>query len=215
MGFGPVTPEPDEPVFHADWERRALGMTLCCRRAWAPGRIDESRHARESCIRPTILRSSYYEIWIKALETLLPAPRLCHRRRAQGRTGARSGAEAEARAESRGRSGSDGARRAVRSKGRDASRASPPATACAHATSHPPGHTRLPRYARGKPGMVEAVHGAYVLPDTNAHGKGENAGMALHRRLRRPRALGRRAPTRRSPSASTPGRAILSPPDAP
>ena len=28
MGFGPVAPEIDEPVFHAGWERRALGLTL-------------------------------------------------------------------------------------------------------------------------------------------------------------------------------------------
>jgi nitrile hydratase len=39
---------------------------------------------------------------------------------------------------------------------------------------HPQHHTRLPRYARGKTGVVEAVHDGYVLPDTNAHGKGEN-----------------------------------------
>ena len=38
---------------------------------------------------------------------------------------------------------------------------------------HPTGHTRLPRYARGKPGTVERVHGAHVLPDSNAHGHGE------------------------------------------
>ena len=30
MGFGPVAPEPDEPYFHADWEKRALGVVLSC-----------------------------------------------------------------------------------------------------------------------------------------------------------------------------------------
>jgi len=39
---------------------------------------------------------------------------------------------------------------------------------------HPRGHTRLPRYARGKVGVVTRVHGAHVLPDTNAHGAGEH-----------------------------------------
>ena len=34
---------------------------------------------------------------------------------------------------------------------------------------HPPGHTRLPRYARDKQGVVESVHGPFLLPDTNAH----------------------------------------------
>jgi hypothetical protein len=38
---------------------------------------------------------------------------------------------------------------------------------------HPTGHTRLPRYARGRAGVVERVHGAHVLPDANAHGAGE------------------------------------------
>jgi nitrile hydratase len=36
------------------------------------------------------------------------------------------------------------------------------------------GHTRLPRYARGRCGVVERVHPAFVLPDTNAHGRGEH-----------------------------------------
>ena len=40
--------------------------------------------------------------------------------------------------------------------------------------SHPPGHTRLPRYARDKVGQIHLHHGAHVLPDTNAHGKGES-----------------------------------------
>jgi Nitrile hydratase beta subunit len=39
---------------------------------------------------------------------------------------------------------------------------------------NPRGHTRLPRYARGKRGVVIAHHGAHVFPDTNAHGLGEN-----------------------------------------
>jgi nitrile hydratase len=34
---------------------------------------------------------------------------------------------------------------------------------------NPPGHTRLPRYARGKHGVVESVHGPFKLADTNAH----------------------------------------------
>ena len=66
MGFGPVAPEADEPVFHADWERRALALTLA---AGAMGHwsIDESRHARESLHPAVYYTSSYYAIWIKAL----------------------------------------------------------------------------------------------------------------------------------------------------
>ena len=39
---------------------------------------------------------------------------------------------------------------------------------------HPTGHTRLPRYARGRTGVIEAVHGAFVFPDSSAHGAGED-----------------------------------------
>jgi nitrile hydratase len=38
---------------------------------------------------------------------------------------------------------------------------------------NPAGHTRLPRYARGKVGVIELLHGAHVFPDSNAHGMGE------------------------------------------
>ena len=38
---------------------------------------------------------------------------------------------------------------------------------------NPIGHTRLPRYARGKTGTIERDNGVYVFPDTNAHFLGE------------------------------------------
>jgi nitrile hydratase len=38
---------------------------------------------------------------------------------------------------------------------------------------NPTGHTRLPRYARGREGVVERHHGIFVFPDTNAHFQGE------------------------------------------
>ena len=39
---------------------------------------------------------------------------------------------------------------------------------------HPPGHTRLPRYARDKIGTVERVLGCHVFPDAAAAGHGED-----------------------------------------
>ncbi len=41
---------------------------------------------------------------------------------------------------------------------------------------HPEGHTRLPRYARGKRGVIDRVHGVFVFPDSNAMGGGEQPG---------------------------------------
>jgi len=70
MGFGPVKAEPNEPVFHADWEKRALGVTLASG-ALGEWNIDISRHARETLHPADYLSSSYYEIWIKALSKLL------------------------------------------------------------------------------------------------------------------------------------------------
>ena len=39
---------------------------------------------------------------------------------------------------------------------------------------HPQGHTRLPRYVRGKPGVVELVHGCHAFPDSVASGRGDD-----------------------------------------
>ena len=69
-GFGPVDPDPDQPVFHAEWERRVFAMTL------ATGflghwNIDMSRHARERMDPADYLATSYYEHWLHGLETLL------------------------------------------------------------------------------------------------------------------------------------------------
>ena len=70
MGFGRVAFEPDEPWFHAGWERRAFGLTLAMggTGSW---NIDESRHARESLPPAEYLSSSYYEIWTKGVERLV------------------------------------------------------------------------------------------------------------------------------------------------
>jgi nitrile hydratase subunit beta len=70
QGFGPVKREPHEPLFHADWEKRALGLTLAMG-ATGQWNIDLSRSARESLPPAIYLGSSYYEIWIHALEVLM------------------------------------------------------------------------------------------------------------------------------------------------
>ncbi len=37
---------------------------------------------------------------------------------------------------------------------------------------NPMGHTRLPRYIRGRVGVVDRHHGVFVYPDAAAHGGG-------------------------------------------
>ncbi len=68
-GFGPIDPEPDEPVFHETWERRAFAITLAmgARGEW---NLDMSRHARERMDPADYLASSYYEHWLHGLELL-------------------------------------------------------------------------------------------------------------------------------------------------
>ncbi len=172
MGFGLVAPEKDEPYFHADWEKRALGLTLSCG-AFGAWNIDESRHARESISPATYLSASYYEIWTRALEVLLE------------RHGFTNADEIES-----GHKRFDGATpkrvlkaemvAGVLAKGGPCDRpVEGPARFAVgdHVRTrkfNPTTHTRLPRYARAKMGVVEAVQGSFVFPDDNAHGKGEN-----------------------------------------
>ncbi|MGC5583751.1 nitrile hydratase subunit beta [Ornithinimicrobium sp. W1665] len=152
-GFGPVRPEADEPTFHADWERRALALTLA---TGALGRwnIDQMRHVRESLPPAVYLTSSYYRIWTLGLERAVAALGLLERD------------DLEARSAEQLRKGFS----TPGSYERPTSR--PPAFAAGQQVRarniHPRGHTRLPRYARGHVGTVVAVHGAHVFPDRHA-----------------------------------------------
>jgi nitrile hydratase len=69
-GFGPVVPETNEPVFHAEWERRAFALTLAMG-AWGRWNLDMSRFAREQMPPADYLGSGYYEKWLFGLEKLL------------------------------------------------------------------------------------------------------------------------------------------------
>ncbi len=173
MGFGPVVPEPGEPVFHAAWERRVLGLTLACG-ALGEWNIDISRHARETLHPADYLSSSYYEIWIKGLAKLLaarglvtPAEIAAGSALAAAKPTRRpplKAADVPATLAKGGPCDRPLQRSAVFQPG-DRVRAK---------NINPLGHTRLPRYVRGRAGVVERVQGSYVFPDTNAHGKGED-----------------------------------------
>jgi len=173
--FGAVVANPndaDDPVFHADWERRVLGITLCCG-ALGHWTLDESRHARERLPPATYHGVGYYRIWFEALIRLLE------------HHGEITGEELEM-----GRMRQPGVRPerrlapeavpAVLARGAPSSRTLDTAPRFAAGDTvrtvhhHVAGHTRLPSYARDKPGTIEAVHEPHVLPDTNAHGAGES-----------------------------------------
>ncbi len=69
-GMGPINPEPNEPVFHAPWERTVFGLFMT---TFAGGHfnVDEFRHAIERMDPAQYLQSSYYEHWLHSIETLL------------------------------------------------------------------------------------------------------------------------------------------------
>jgi nitrile hydratase len=155
QSFGPVLPEPDEPPFHADWERRTLALTLAMG-ALGLWNIDQMRHVRESLPPAQYLSSSYYQIWQQGLENAVE--QLGLRERVPEGVGARSAEELIGIVSARGsyeRPVDRGPRYEVgqQVRARDL---------------NPVGHTRLPRYARGRVGTVAAVRGAHVFPDRNA-----------------------------------------------
>lgn len=163
--YGPVQPEPNEPLFHGPWEARAMALTVAMG-ATGQWNIDQSRSARESLPPRDYLNSSYYRIWILALEQLMLERGLVSRDElARGEALAPAAALTPLRCE---------AVDAALARGTPAGRAvtRPAAFAVGDRVRlrnmQPAGHTRLPRYVRGHTGTVEIVHGVHVFPDTHA-----------------------------------------------
>jgi nitrile hydratase subunit beta len=171
MGFGPIVNEPEEQRFHADWERRALGLALAmgATGAWS---IDAGRFQRESLAPADYLASSYYEIWIKGLERLVVAHGVVAPD--ELRLGKALAPPAPVKRVLR---GEEVAVALTKGSPYDRPPATPavfePGEAVRTRNLNPAGHTRLPRYARAKQGAIERVHGVFVFPDANAHGAGE------------------------------------------
>jgi nitrile hydratase len=193
-GFGPVVPEPDEPVFHAEWERRVLALTLAMAR---PGgwNIDMSRFAREDRSPADYLNKNYYQIWLAGLERLMQERNLVsHDEIDAGRVlhPPKAGVPVLARDDV------DAMLRRGAPTGRDA--ASKPLFAVGDRVRarniHPKGHTRLPRYVRGHVGVVELLHGAHVFADSNARGDGEAPQHLYTVRFTGPELWGERADPR-------------------
>lgn len=172
QNFGPVIPEPEHERFHADWEKRVLATTLACG-AMGVWNIDAMRSSRESIPPADYLGSSYYEIWYKGLVSRLVADGLVTPEeiesgtvRAPGKpvpavlTAARVGPTLAA------------GTRYTRDPDRDPAFA--PGQTVRTRQMNPAHHTRLPRYARGKAGVIEAVRGFFVFADTHAQGLGDD-----------------------------------------
>jgi nitrile hydratase beta subunit len=168
-GLGPVAPEGEAPVFHHPWEARVHAMTVA---SPTRGNIDRGRHQRELIPGPDYLRLTYYEKWLASLEALLLADG--HVTPEELASGTADPAHPKATPRLRPADVTP----ALTHQGSYCRDAAPPAFAVGDRVRtrnlHPPGHTRLPRYARGREGVVVLSHGAHVYPDSHAHGRGES-----------------------------------------
>src|SRR5208282_3883072 len=161
--------ELDEPVFNAAWEGRAYALAMSSLRMRAAQiNQDEFRHAIERVPPARYLASSYYERWLAAAETLLVEHGIVTRAELLAKQDASidpaliaNGVAARGPAPVKDKSAKSEPRaryaKGVRVRARNL---------------NPAGHTRLPRYVRGKIGTVARDWGVFVFPDTNAHHAG-------------------------------------------
>ena len=155
-GFGPVHVEANEPLFHHAWERVVFGV-VAAMSVQRLSNVHTFRHAIERMDPVHYLSSSYYEHWLTALATLLVERGIATRAALEAKAGGDFPLSAPARP--------------------GGVHAAPSAPVPRHAVGstvrvrdmHPLGHTRCPRYVRGKRGAVVRVDGIYPLPDVAAH----------------------------------------------
>ena len=171
QGMGAIEAEKNEPVFHAPWQGRAYAVTRAMG-AWRKWNLDATRYQRELIPPADYFTKSYYERWIVALVELMV------------KTGLVTKAEIESGTPDQGSAKLTPALTAEKvptlvKKGVPAKR-DVAVVASFHAGErvrsrniNPVGHTRLPRYARGKVGTIHRDHGVFVFPDTNALFLGE------------------------------------------
>jgi nitrile hydratase subunit beta len=172
-GLGPINPEAEaaEPVFHHEWEKRVFALTLASA-ALGQWSIDMGRHARERQHPADYLRHSYYENWLAGLEKMLVERGLVSAEElASGRAAGpvpdslrprvlRAAQVGPALAKSVEVAIDAAPRFAVGDRVRAINR-------------HPTGHTREPRYVRGRTGVIHEHYGAHVFPDLSAEGRRE------------------------------------------
>ena len=169
QNMGPVRVEKNEPVFHAEWERRVFAMDDAIDGDWPRG---SGRYEQELIPPAEYLRMSYYERWLRSLSERLVKSGLVTRKELE--TGIAEGGNTQGRKVLR----ADEVRAAI-ARGFPATR-SVAATAKFHVGErvrarniNTTGHTRLPRYARGKQGTIARDHGVFAFNDSRVQGLGE------------------------------------------
>ena len=164
-GMGPIEPEPDEPVFHEPWEGRVLALRFRTDR-WSLGRhLGNYRFGQERLPAADYLRMSYYERWFTVLvDRLLRGNLVTPAELESGRADStRPRSELlSASAEEAVGAGRLDVEVVARYRLGERVRAR---------NFNPVGHTRLPRYTRGKSGTVMRDHGVFDRQDTDTDGQ--------------------------------------------
>ena len=171
QGMGPINYEKDEPVFHERWEGRIYALNRAMR-AWSRWNLDVDRHALEVMPPADYLRMSYYERWIGRLAEQVVKFGLVTRAEMESGTAAVGSPKS---------SPALTASMTQRFLSRSIPSAQDPTVRPRFKVGqrvrarlmNPAGHTRLPRYARGRTGTIVRDHGVYIFPDTSAHFLGD------------------------------------------
>ena len=170
-GMGPIEYEKNEPVFHAPWEGRVFAMNVAAG-FWRKWNIDASRHGVEQIPPADYLRMSYYEKWFRRLVALLLRSGLITQ-------GELESGHPEPGAPKMTPPFTASTVEQTLGKGGPYTR-NVPATPLFRTGQrvrarnlNPLGHTRLPRYVRGRTGAIYRDHGVFVFPDTNSRFVGE------------------------------------------
>jgi nitrile hydratase len=170
--MGPVEYEKDEPVFHAPWEGRMYGLVRLMA-AWGKWNLDASRRQTELIPPADYLRMSYYEKWLaRAIEQIVAAD-LATRAEIESGNSAPASPKATPRITAVNAAAFSTAPASARRNVAVAPRFALGERVRAR-NINPVGHTRSPRYARGKSGVIDRDHGVFVFPDTNSRFLGEN-----------------------------------------
>ena len=165
-GFGPIPIKSKEPVFHATWEARVWAMNTALG-AWGEWNIDAGRYTLEQLDPALYLSSSYYQRWLYRTENLLVDHGLVSREEIETPP-----ANRDTKISREPLSLDD---ILTRQRNMRSARLNDDVAPRYHMGDqvrarniHPKGHTRIPRYVRGRLGVIDRDHGVFIFPDTNA-----------------------------------------------
>jgi nitrile hydratase subunit beta len=169
--FGPMLVEKNEPVFHASWQGRIMALYRAIG-AWGKWNIDIGRQSREVLPPAEYLALGYYETRYVQTVSLIVQYGMATQAEIDSGTPA-SGIPKATPALKADQVGPFMRRGNPKRRDVAVTPSFRPGERVRTRIINPPTHTRLPRYARGRLGIVERDHGIFVFPDSNAQHLGE------------------------------------------